>query len=124
MSIAYWCILAAALLPYLLVIPAKSGTHFDNHAPRTQLATAHGWRQRLNWAHLNAFEAFAPFAAAVLTAQQLHGPQNRIDSLALTFIALRVLHPLFYALDKPMLRSLVWIGAYACVLGLFLLNVV
>ena len=60
MTIAYWCVFVAALLPYLIVIIAKAGKHFDNHAPRMQLANALGWRQRLNWAHLNAFEAFPP----------------------------------------------------------------
>jgi len=124
MVIAYWCVLIAALLPYLIVIPAKTGTRFDNRAPRAQLAAAHGWQQRLNWAHLNAFEAFAPFAAAVLIAQQLHAPQHEIDGLALAFIGLRILHPVFYALDKPTLRSVVWAGAYVCVLGLFLINVI
>lgn len=124
MAIAYWCVLVAALLPYPIVVLAKSGRHFDNRAPRLQLAAAEGWRQRLNWAHLNAFEAFAPFAAAVLIAEQLHASQQRIDLLALTFIGLRILHPVFYALDKPALRSLIWAGGYACVLGLFLAGVV
>ncbi|HET9122642.1 MAG TPA: MAPEG family protein [Acidiferrobacteraceae bacterium] len=123
MKVAYWCVLAAALMPYLIVIVAKSGGAYDNHAPRAQLAAAQGWRQRLNWAHLNAFEAFAPFAAAVLTAEQLHAPQPTIDRLALVFVGLRLLHPVFYALDKPALRSLVWAGAYVCVLSLFLINV-
>ncbi len=123
MVIAYWCVLVAALLPYLIVVPAKAGKRFDNHAPRAQLATAQGWQQRLNWAHLNAFEAFAPFAAAVIIAQQLHAPQQEIDGLALAFIGLRILHPVFYALDKPTLRSAVWAGAYVCVLGLFLISV-
>jgi uncharacterized MAPEG superfamily protein len=124
MFIAYWCVLVAALLPYFLVVLAKSGKQFDNHAPRLQLAQAHGWKQRLNWAHLNAFEAFAPFAAGVIIAEQLHAPQAQIDSLALVFIGLRILHAVFYALDKPALRSISWAGAYLCILGLFLINVV
>ncbi|MHB1529604.1 MAG: MAPEG family protein [Acidiferrobacteraceae bacterium] len=123
MVIADWCVLVAALLPYLIVVPAKAGMHFDNHAPRAQLAAAQGWQQRLNWAHLNAFEAFAPFAAAVIIAQQLHAPQQEINGLALVFIGLRILHPVLYALDKPTLRSLAWAGAYVCVLGLFLISV-
>lgn len=123
MTIAYWCVLIAAVLPYVIVAPAKSGKHYDNHAPRAHWATTRGWRQRLNWAHLNAFEAFAPFAAAVVIAEQLRAPQEEVDALALTFIGLRLLHPLFYAFDKPMLRSLVWAAAFLCVVGLFLINV-
>ena len=124
MTIAYWCVFIAALLPYLIVVIAKASKDFDNHAPRAQLASAHGWRKRLDWAHLNAFEAFAPFAAAVIIAQQLHAPQQQIDGLALAFIGLRILHPLFYALDKPTLRSVTWAGAYICVFALFLINAI
>eukprot|EP01035_Chromulina_nebulosa_P035064 gene35064-47116_t len=48
---------------------AKFGTggkDFDNAAPRVMLAKLDGWRQRANWAQLNGFEAFPPFAAAVI----------------------------------------------------------
>ena len=124
MTIAYWCVFVAALLPYLIVIVPKAGKNFDNSAPRAQLADALGWRQRLNWAHLNAFEAFAPFAAGVIIAQQLHAPQQQIDGLALAFIGLRILHPLFYALDKPTARSVTWASAYICVFALFLINAI
>ena len=124
MTIAYWCVFVAALLPYLIVVVAKAGKNFDNSAPRAQLADALGWRQRLNWAHLNAFEAFAPFAAGVIIAQQLHAPQQQIDGLALAFIGLRILHPLFYALDKPTARSVTWASAYICVFALFLINAI
>lgn len=121
MTIAYWSILAAALLPYFAVVAAKAGPAYDNRAPRAQLAQATGWRQRANWAQLNAFEAFAPFAAAVIVAQQLHAPQDRIDALALVFIAMRVLHLAFYILDRPTLRSLAWTAGFACVIGLFVI---
>ncbi len=122
MTIAYWCVLVAAVLPYVIVVAAKSGKHYDNHAPRAHWTTTPGWRQRLNWAHLNAFEAFGPFAAAVIIAELLHAPQEEVNVLALTFIGLRILHPLFYAFDKPTLRSFVWAGAFLCVAGLFVIN--
>src|SRR5690606_25419683 len=70
MSIAYWCILVAALLPYVWAFVAKRGPRYDNHDPRGWLAKQDDPRaRRANAAHLNAFEAFAPFAAAVLMAQ-------------------------------------------------------
>lgn len=122
MTIAYWCVLLAAVLPYVIVALAKSGKHYDNHAPRAQAASTPGWRQRLNWAHLNAFEAFPPFAAAVIIAEQLHAPQEEVNGLALAFIGLRILHSLFYAFDKATLRSFVWAGGFLCVVGLFVIN--
>lgn len=121
MSLAYWCILIAAILPYPIVILAKANKNFDNRAPREQLARAEGYRKRANWAQFNAFEAFPPFAAAVIIAQLQHAPQTTVDTLAITFIAMRVLHAGFYVLDKPTLRSIVWTLGFACVIGLFVI---
>jgi len=121
MAIAYWCILIAALLPYPLATLAKAKRGYDNRAPREQLALAEGYRKRAHWAHLNAFEAFPPFAAAVIVAQIQHAPQAMIDTLALAFIAMRVLHAGFYIMDKPTLRSLAFGLGFACVVGLFVL---
>lgn len=119
MTIAYWCILAAALLPYFTVAPAKMRRDFDNRAPRAWEERLEGWRARLYWAHLNGFEAFAPFAAAVLVAHLAQAPQGRVDALAVTFVAARVVYGVCYFADLATLRSIVWgIGAL-CVVGLF-----
>jgi len=121
MSIAYWCVLIAAILPYPIVVLAKAGQKYDNHAPREQLAQAQGYRKRANWAQFNAFEAFPAFAAAVIIAQLQHVTQSTVDTLALSFVAMRVLHAVFYVLDKAALRSLVWTAGFGCVIGLFVL---
>lgn len=120
MTTALWMVLVAAILPYLWAILAKSARGYDNHAPRAQLATATGWRKRADWAQQNAFEAFAPFAAAVVIAHLLIGPSMRADALASGFIAFRLLHGVLYMLDKATLRSLAWVGGFSCVIGLFL----
>lgn len=119
MTIAYWCVLAAALLPYLTVGLAKSRRDFDNARPREWLARLTGWRARAHWAHQNAFEAFPPFAAAVIIAHLAGAPQGRIDALALTFVAARLAYAAFYILDRPALRTAVWLAGIACVIGLF-----
>jgi uncharacterized MAPEG superfamily protein len=120
MQIAYWCVLIAAMLPYVWVVVAKAGPAYDNHAPRAQLAQTTGYRQRANWAQLNAFEAFAPFAAGVIIAQVSGAPPGWVNGLAVAFIAFRVLHGICYVLDWATLRSLVWASGLACVVGLFL----
>ena len=120
MPIAYWCVLIAAFLPYLWVFIAKAGPGFDNHAPRAQLAQASGYRQRANWAQLNAFEAFAPFAAGVIIAQISGANPAWVSGLALSFVGLRILHGVCYVLDWATLRSLCWVAGFACVIGLFL----
>jgi uncharacterized MAPEG superfamily protein len=125
MTIAYWCVLAAALLPYVFTGFAKTGRaesrRYDNHAPREWLDRLTGWRRRAHWAQLNAFEAFPPFAAAVIIAHLAGAAQARIDDLAVAFVALRVGHGALYILDHPRLRSLAWAFALGCVIGLFVI---
>ena len=120
MSIAYWCILVAAALPYVWVSIAKSGAPgYNNKDPRGWVAKQDSYRVRnANAAHLNAFEAFAPFAAAVLMAQSAAVDPRRISMLAMAFIALRILHGIFYLTGTQALRSLVWLGGFACVAAL------
>lgn len=119
MTTAYWCVFASIFFPYLWAMIAKAQPGYDNRAPRAQLAEAKGFRQRANWAHLNAFEAFPPFAAAVIIAHQAHANQATVDMLALGFLAFRAAHGVCYVLDRATLRSLTFGGGMACVVGLF-----
>jgi uncharacterized MAPEG superfamily protein len=121
MTFAYWMIFVAMFLPYLAVVLAKSGG-IDNHAPRRDLASKTGWRQRADWAHQNHFEAFAPFAAAVIIAALSHVPQSKIDWIAGIFIGLRVLYTALYIADRAALRSIVWSLGFICILSLFVLS--
>lgn len=120
MSIAYWCILIAAVLPYAWVGFAKGGAPaYNNKDPRGWLAKQDSHRVRnANGAHLNAFEAFPAFAAGVLMAQFAGVDPGRVSTLAIAFIVFRVLHGIFYLTGTHGLRSLVWMGGLACVLGL------
>ena len=120
MSIAYWCILIAAVLPYAWVAFAKSGgAAYNNKDPRGWLAKQDSYRVRnANGAHLNAFEAFPAFAAGVLMAQLAGVDPARVSMLAIAFIVFRVLHGIFYLTGIHRLRSLAWMGGLACVLGL------
>jgi uncharacterized MAPEG superfamily protein len=122
MTIAFWCVLAAALLPYLTVAPAKVKPDFDNRQPRDWEDRQEGWRKRLYWAHLNGFEAFAPFAAGVIIAHFAGAPQGRIDLLAIAFVLARVAYAFCYYADLATLRSLVWTVGFACVVGLFFIG--
>lgn len=124
MTLALWCVLAGLLLPYLWTGTAKAmgryGMH-DNLHPREFLARLSGPAARANWAQLNSFEAFPAFAAAVLVAQYAQAPQHAVDLLALGWVALRLLHGLFYIANLAALRSLVWFGAMGCVVALFVI---
>ena len=74
-----------------------------------------------NAAHLNGFEAFPAFAAGVLMAQFAGVDPGRISTLAVAFVALRILHGIFYLTGTQALRSVVWLGGFASVLGLMVL---
>lgn len=123
LSVAYWCVLIAAVLPYVWTVVAKSGgERYDNRDPRAWMARQTDPRvQRANAAQLNAFEAFPAFAAGVVLAHLAGVPDGRISVLALVFIAARVAHGLFYVTGVAVARSLSWFVAIACSLGLLAL---
>jgi len=120
MTIAYWCILIAALLPYAWVFIAKqSGERYDNDDPRSWQAKQTNPRsRRASAAQLNGFESFPAFVAGVLMAQLAGVPETTITWLALAFVLARVLHGLFYVINLSAARSLAWLVGMACVITL------
>jgi uncharacterized MAPEG superfamily protein len=120
MAIAYWCVLAAALLPYAWIAVAKTGAPgYNNKDPRSWLARQDSYRVRnANAAHLNAFEAFPAFAAGVLMAQLAGVEPARIDLFAMLFVALRIAHGVFYLAALHGLRSLAWAAGFGCIVAL------
>ena len=120
-TLAYWCILVAALLPIVCAGIAKFGgtrasrsdDGYDNNHPRGWLARQTGWRARANAAQANTFEALPFFFAAVIIAHLLQASQARLDILALLFIVLRIVYIILYVANLANARSVVW------VLGLF-----
>ncbi|MGH8030844.1 MAG: MAPEG family protein [Luteimonas sp.] len=120
MTCAYWCVLIAALLPYVWTGVAKqAGQRYDNRDPRAWLTRQDNPRvQRANAAQLNAFEAFPAFAAGVLMAQFAGVETTLVTMLAVAFIVLRVLHGLCYLGGLARARSAVWLGGIVCVITL------
>ena len=124
MALAYWCVLAAALLPYVWTTIAKqSGERYDNRDPRGWIARQTEPKvHRANAAQLNAFEAFAPFAAGVVMADIAGVPASHVAGLAVIFVIARVLHGIVYTLGmKHSIRSLVWFLGFACAMALIVL---
>jgi uncharacterized MAPEG superfamily protein len=118
-TFAFWCVLVAALLPYATVALAKYDRTYDNRSPRDWEARLEGRGRRAVFAHQNHFEAFAPFAAAVIVAHLARAPQVPVDVLAGAFIVARVAYTWAYLADRHYLRSLLWTAGLACVVGLF-----
>jgi uncharacterized MAPEG superfamily protein len=115
MTTALWCVLIAGLLPYLAAGVAKvGGKNYDNNDPRGWVAKQEAFRVRANAAQQNSWEAFALFTAAVLVAHLVHGPGARVDTLAMVFIAARLVYIPLYALGWGTARSAVWTVGMVC----------
>lgn len=123
MTLGYWMVLVAGILPYFAVAVSKWRADYDNSAPRAGVERLSAMQQRAYWAQLNGFEAFPLFAAAVIIAHLARTPQPWIDGLAAGFVLLRVIYTVLYIYDQPTPRSLVWVAAFGCVLGLFVASV-
>lgn len=121
LTLAYWTVLVAALLPIVCAELAKWGAlskprregGYDNHNPRAWLALQSDWRARANAAQANSFEALPFYIGAVVIAHQLGVFQTRLDLLAFLYIVLRLMYILFYLADMATFRSLVWTAALA-----------
>ena len=124
MAIEFWCIVAAWVVVYLTKLPVAAAMQraggYDNHHPRAQQSTLTGWGARALAAHLNGFETFAPFAAAVLVAHVAGAPTSLVTGLALLFVVARVAYVACYIADLSSLRSAVWGVGFLATLGLFL----
>ena len=130
MTIAYFCIIVACLLPIVCAGLAKSKGFgrprreggFDNEHPREWLAKLTGWQARANAAQANSFEALPLFVAGVLVAHQLQAAQGTINALALAFIAARLAFIAAYLADKASLRSVVWFAGVVVSVALFFIG--
>ena len=120
MTIAYWCVLLMGLFPYVAAGIAKKGfKDYDNGMPRQWLAKQTGFRARANAAQANLFESLPLFFAAVVIASIAHGPQDRVDLLAIGFVLARIAYLICYVANWPTARSWVWLAGLACVVTIF-----
>lgn len=129
-TVAYWCLLVAALLPWICAGIAKGGQvgkslrdgGYDNANPRVWLARQTDWRARANAAQANSFEALPFFFAAVIIAHQLGAHQGRLDILAFLFVLLRIMYIMTYVSGMPKLRSSLWTVCLLINIGILFLG--
>ena len=127
-TVAYWCVLLGALLPYLCAYLAKSKGFgkpanrggYDNADPRGWLARQDGFSARANAAQANSFEALPFFIGAVVIAHQLQAPQTLVDILAVLFVTLRIIYIAMYVAGLATMRSLFWFAAFLANIGILL----
>ena len=121
MTLADWCLLVAAILPLAAIGPAKWGGGYDNRNPRNPEFYRTGFRARAWAAHLNGYESFPFFAAAVLLAEMRAAPQGTVDLLAALYVLARVGYVGAYYADRPTLRSGLWAAGFLLNLAIFTL---
>jgi uncharacterized MAPEG superfamily protein len=123
--ILLYCIVAAAVLiylPFLIVGYARVKVGYDLSAPRAMLDKLPPYAQRATWAHQNSFEAFMIFTAAALMAYVTGQNSSLAVGVAIAFIIARSLYSLFYTLDIPLARSLMFAIGSACSGTLFVIS--
>jgi uncharacterized MAPEG superfamily protein len=124
MTVAFWCVLIALMLPYACAYIAKFGSGKfgprHNHDPRGFLDQLEGLPKRAHAAQLNSFEILPAFIAAVIISDIVGNAQQvTLDVLAVVFITTRLLYIICYLADWAMLRSLVWFAGLVVVVSFF-----
>ena len=77
------------------------------------------WGLRANRAHVNAVEAFAPFAALVLILHVTGQANGTTAFLCMAFFWLRVIHAVVYWFAIPYIRTGVFTLGWIALVGLF-----
>lgn len=128
MTIPFWCLLAACLLPYLIsgvgaYFRQKSPGGIDNQNPRQQIAALEGAGARAYAAQQNAWEALPVFIAAVCVSHLAGVAPEQSAAPAVFFVLARLGHFLAYLSNRSALRSLFWALGFGCCLALFVLAI-
>ena len=116
MTIAIWCILVAAILPYVAVGFVRG---LDRNEPRAHLAELDSRSSRAFGAQLNGFETFPIFAAAVIVEHMVGGPSRFADIMAIFYVVCRIGHMSAYIARNQPLRSLAFALGQAAALAIF-----
>jgi uncharacterized MAPEG superfamily protein len=97
---------------------------YDNRDPRGQQQHLEGLGKRALGAHHNGFEAFAPFAVAILMCAQRGVNIDLVGWLAIGFVVVRTAYVAAYLADLSTLRSLLWALGMAATIALMIAAVV
>jgi uncharacterized MAPEG superfamily protein len=126
MNTVIGCLLVLCILP--LSCAWIAGFHrqkqlgsVDNKEPRTQALKLTGAGARAVAAQANSWEALAVFSAAVLAVSVSGRELASIATLALAFVALRVVYIAVYLANQDKLRSLIFLVGYGICMYIFYL---
>ncbi|HIK29386.1 MAG: MAPEG family protein [Oscillatoriaceae bacterium SKW80] len=124
-AILLYSIAVAALLiylPFLVVGYARAKVGYDMAAPRAMFDKLPAYAQRATWAHQNSFETFMVFASAALMAYVTGVKSEWAGIAALAFCLARLFYSIFYIVNFPIGRSLMFGIGSLSTLTLFVLS--
>lgn len=124
-AIVLYSIFVASILiyvPFLALGYARFQIGYDRFSPRAMLKELPPYGQRATWAHQNAFETFMVYTSAALMAY-VTGVDSVLASYAsMTFVVVRSFYSLFYIINLPLGRSLMFATGQLCTYCLFILS--
>ncbi len=77
------------------------------------------WGNRAERAYMNAVETFAPFAALVVLIQLTGKADSMTAFWAMSYFWLRIAHAIVFWAAIPYIRTIAFVLAYVCIIGLF-----
>ncbi len=126
-SIFLDCIVLGAILvyaPFLVVAYGRVKVGYDLGAPRAMFERLPDYAKRATWAHQNSFETFILFAAASFMAYFTEEDSVLAIGAAVAFVIGRFFYSIFYILDVPIGRSLMFVISSSGTAILFILSLI
>lgn len=126
-SILLDCIVIAAMLvyaPFLVVAYGRVKVGYDLGAPRAMFEKLPDYAKRATWAHQNSFETFIVFVAAAFMAYLTEQDSVLTVGAAIAFVIGRFFYSIFYILDVPIGRSLMFAISSSGTAILFVLSLI
>ena len=125
--ILLYSIVGAVILvyaPFLVVAWGRLQTGYDQSAPRAMFDKLPAFAQRATWAHQNSFEALTIYGLAALMAYATGVESDWAKIAAIAFMVARLLYSVFYILNVPIGRSLMFALGSLCGWTLFALSII
>lgn len=109
--------------PYIAVGWGRFQVGYDLSAPRAMFDRLPAYAQRATWAHQNSFEALTIYGLAALTAYATGVDSDWAKIAAIAFLVARLLYSVFYIINIPLGRSLMFVIGSLSGWTLFVLSI-
>ena len=109
--------------PFLVVAWGRLQNGYDQSAPRAMFDKLPDYARRATWAHQNSFEALTIYGLAALMAYATGVTSDWAKIAAIAFLVARALYSVFYIINFPIGRSLMFAVGSLCGWTLFGLSI-